>query len=55
MSSGIRRYFKQRDGLPDPKGFLSACLPSQAIALANKEVEKTMEAVKVTKRGPYVK
>ena len=34
-------YFKlNRDGLPDPRGSLSSCLPSQAIALANKEVEK---------------
>ena len=36
----IRSYFKPKDGLPDPKGSLSSCLPSQAIALASKEVEK---------------
>ena len=36
----IRSFFKQKDGLPDPKGSLSTCLSSQAIALANKEVEK---------------
>ena len=36
----IQSFFKRMDGLPDPKGSLSTCLSSQAIALANKEVEK---------------
>ena len=36
----IRSFFKRKDGLPDPKGSLSTCLSSQAISLANKEVEK---------------
>ena len=36
----IRSYFKPKDGLPDLRGSLSSCLPSQAIPLANKEVEK---------------
>ena len=36
----IRSFFKPKDGLPDPNGALSTSLPSQAIALANKEVEK---------------
>ena len=38
----ILNYFKPRDGLPDPKGSLSSCLSSQAIAAINKEVEKVM-------------
>jgi len=40
ISMSIRSYFKPNVGLPDPKGLLSFCLLSQAIALANKEVEK---------------
>ena len=35
----IRQYFKPRDGLPDPKGPLCNSLASNAIAMANKEVE----------------
>ena len=42
---------KPSRGLPDPKASLSASSPSQAIAEANKEVEKAMQA---TKRGPYL-
>ena len=52
----IRQYFKPRDGLPDPQGCLSSAIPSHAIALANKEVERAMseEAAKVgKKRGKY--
>ncbi len=48
----IRSFFKPKDGLPDPKGSLSACLPSQAIALANKEVEKARNE-EGKKRGQY--
>ena len=32
----------RKDRLPDPKGPLSAVIPSQAIALANREVEKVI-------------
>ena len=42
MSRSIRDYFHIRDGLPDPRESLSSQLPSQAIALANKEVEKVL-------------
>ena len=44
LRMSIRKYFKPKDSLPDPKGSLSCSLPStsQAIALANKEVEKIM-------------
>ena len=38
----IRSYFKLKGGLPDPKGSLSTCLPTPAIALANKAVEKAI-------------
>ena len=41
MSASILRYFKPRDGLPDPNGSLSASLPSQAIAAVNREVKST--------------
>ena len=42
----IRRYFQPENGLPDPKGSLSCSLPSQAIALANKEVVKVIGRTK---------
>ena len=48
----IRSFFKQKDGLPDPKGSLSS-LSSKAIALANKEVEKAITSEKGKKRGQY--
>ena len=52
MSS--RNYFKLRNGLPDPKGLLSTHLLSQAIALANKEVEKANIEKGLNKmRGQY--
>ena len=47
----LLRYMKPSRCLPDPKASLSASGPSQAIAEANKEVEKAMQA---TKRGPYL-
>ena len=46
MSARILRYFKPRDGLPDPNGSLSASLPTQAIAAVNREVERTIDAAK---------
>ena len=36
----ILNYFKAKDGLPNPKGPLSLSIPSQAIALANRDVAK---------------
>ena len=56
MSRSIRDYFHLKDGLPDPRGSLSSRLPSQAIALANKEVESVLrETGKSEKRqrGKY--
>ena len=38
----ILSFIKRKDGLPDPNGLLSAAIPSQAIALANREVEKVI-------------
>ncbi len=35
----IRWYLKPINGLPDPRGSLSASLPSATIAAANREVE----------------
>ena len=51
----IRKYFKLRDGLPDPKGSLSASIPAEAISLANTEVQKVIDSKKANKRGPYTK
>ena len=38
----IGSYFNPKDGLLNPEGSLSKCLPMQAIALANKVVEKAI-------------
>ena len=46
----IRCYFKPKDSVPDPKGSLSSRIPSQAIALANKEVEKIINKKGGTKK-----
>ena len=47
----LLRYMKPFRGRPDPNASLSASGPSQAIAEANKEIEKAMQT---TKRGPYL-
>ncbi len=44
-------YSKPKDSLPDPKGSLSSRLPSQAIALAIKEVEKVTTSKKGKKHA----
>ena len=49
LEMSIRSYFQPENGLPHPKGSLSCSLPSPAIALANKEVEKVIGRTK--KRG----
>ena len=36
----LLRYFKHKDGLPDPKGSLSQSVPSQAIAAATKRCRR---------------
>ena len=47
MSGSIRDYFHVKGGLPDPRGSLTSQLPSQAIALANKEVERVISCVAI--------
>ena len=49
LEMSIRSYFQPENGLSDPKGSLSCSLPSQAIALTNKEVERVIGRTK--KRG----
>ena len=52
----IGNYFRPSNGLPEPNGSLSLHTPLQAIALANKEVEKVLnEGSKVDKmkHGKY--
>ena len=43
-------FLKPTTGLPDPKGSLSASLPLQAIDLANKEVQNTVNETAATKK-----
>ena len=50
LEMSIKSYFQPENGLPDPKGSMSCSLPSQAIALANKEVEKLKEAWRAKNR-----
>ena len=51
----LLKYLKPIDGLPDPKGSLSASMSSRTIAMANKEVEQVMNKERGKKRGPYNK
>ena len=53
----LLRYFKQRDGLPDPRGELSTAIRPSAIARANREVLQEIAATTQAgkKRGPYRK
>ena len=43
-----------KDGLLDPKGSFSSSLPSKAIALANKEVEKGHARTVANTRGEII-
>ena len=53
----LLRYLKPIDGLPDPKGPLTSYISAQAIAEANKEVQKATSHSSATKkkRGNYKK
>ena len=53
----LLRYLKPVDGLPDPKGPLTSYISAQAIAEANKEVQKPTSHSSATKkkRGNYKK
>ena len=42
----LLRYMKPVCGLPDPRGMLSTSIPSQAIAQANLEAQKTKASSK---------
>ena len=57
MTEGMNlfHYFRPKEGLPHPNGLLSTSIPSQAIASANKEVQKCITASKEKnkKRGAY--
>ena len=46
-------YLKHSNGLPDPRGSLSTTISREAIAAANQEVQKELNATK--KRGQYKK
>lgn len=48
----ILQYFKRKEGLPDPRGELSTMLPPRAIASANSEIKKSIQA-RSKRRGPY--
>ena len=48
----ILNYLKPQNGLPDPNGPFSLRLPSQAIALANREVAKATKESNM-KRSQY--
>ena len=45
-------YMKPVSSLPGPRGLLSS-IPTQAIAEANKEVQKAVGTADGGKRGPY--
>ena len=52
----LLNYFKRKDGLPNPRGTLSAVLPSKSIASANRAVKEELRRIsKITTRGPYRK
>ena len=54
ITMSIRCYFKLKDSLYDSKGSLSSKIPSQAITLVNKEVEKIINKKGGTKKhGQY--
>jgi hypothetical protein len=50
----LLRYLKPIDGLPDPRGSLSTTVSREAIAAANQEVQKELNATR-KKRGQYKK
>ena len=49
----LLHYMKSVGGLPGPRGALSSSIPTQAIAEANKEVQKTVGTADGGKRGHY--
>jgi len=51
----LLKYFKSKNGLPDPRGELSSVILPWQIALANKEVQAELTAAEKSgkKRGHY--
>jgi len=49
----LLHYMKPIGGLSNPIGSLSSSIPTQAIAEANKEVQKAVGTVDRGKCGPY--
>jgi len=53
----LLKYLKNKNGLPDPSGELSASISSRAIALANREVQAELAGSTTEnggeKRGHY--
>jgi len=49
----LLRYMKPVGGLPGPRGVLSSSIPTQAIAEANKKVQKAVGTADGGKHGPY--
>ena len=53
VEMALLRYLKPANGLPDPKGALSATISPHIIAEMNKEVEEASRCIAGGKRGPY--
>ena len=52
----LLKYFRRKEGVPDPEGPLSLSISSRAISLANREVQQELRRDKnPKKRGPYLK
>ena len=50
----LLKYLRNKDGLPDPRGSLSAVIPARMISIANEAVHEEIEASSSKKcRGPY--
>ena len=44
----LLNYFKRKDGLPNPRGTLSAVVPSKSIASASRAVEEELRRISKT-------
>ena len=52
----LLKYFRQKQGVPDPEGPLLASISLCAISLANREVQQELNKNKDRKkRGPHTK
>ena len=48
----ILKYLRNKDGLPDPRGSLSAVIPARTISNANEAVDDTHEYTKTSRILP---